>query len=1289
MIDLRKMGNRLSYTTILVYAVFLLGGCEPLPKMISYGSNEYSQLEFEGTSFQHNPLISNYRDIWAGENFSIALYLSQTEYNGNNGNLLDPGMYCKGDSSLGQCDLPDSLFEILSDLTNYSDLKLGFNHGLLNYSLSEPNDMGQPSIAPTSGKHLVAWGDNSFGQTTVPELAEYSSVYMTAVGGNHNVIYFYDGEFFRIISWGDNSFGQCDVPSRFNSISDSLNILSIDAGARHTIVTYDSSGTLKMAAWGDNSYGQLNIPSHEQLNGNLSLLEVRSGYYHNVAIFYDQSVDYTADLSNGVIVDTLFILTPNDNLDSLNSSYSPVVIHTWGDNTYGQQEIPSLDGLLESWDVGGYHNSLGIGRDWIIGMVSITTNPMTGEAEEITIGSSSGREIVSWGRNDFDQTVFPVQYRIEYEPLGDNGPGSSGIWQNTPPNIALGGNHTLISSSNIYRSPFFDYNLPEQFQGSLGDTVYQTVTLKNIGPDTVFIDSIYLTPYNNGEPYPNEMHPIYFTEIDEEHILFGDSISIDLYSIFDELHPINTNAFLTIRSDAWWSNDTTIIPLSSFFGPVIRLSTLEYLTGSSGEIVSQPLTIYNEGTQTVYLDSFSIPAPFSYEPFEENHIDSGDSLVIDLITVLEDFPYWNQESGILSLSNFNTINYGINLISMRYFELGDQIYNGWSGILNRNNPNCNVTSSTWNFSDPVGMFNNLNFYSIEQFYTNVHHFDFGFSNSENLEMYAQQLDSLYLNFRDNSRFVSLIGMDTDQHSALTWPSNSFEDCNSLNMQFDDEDSPVFFQDIFSEHLFPDWVESVIIDQQGVITYIDTFNLETLKTAIEEEIGECGYDCLPDNAINLPSDTIEFSIQLGGVATDTLLLENITDHTIGYTLESQSGTSIAKSIIFNSDLDRLNAPGNNNILMNLNAPLTLSFWFKTIGSNWSTDGVPTTFIAPSEIQTDFDPTNYWRIILTNDENGFPKIGWIDEDSYFLAATPIYEGDWFHFALVIDEMSQNLGIYINGNLEVDEALLNDIPTISNLRINEDSQNLFSGFLSQTASWNTALSASEISYIKDMGPDAELRSNNGDYESSNYLSFYWMMDAGFGSVVEDVSGNNLDATKYGYADNWLTEIVQTGISWLTILGAESGTLAPNDSRPIFFYASGNELDIGSYTGHFNLYPDHNEYVVENTVVMLNVVEELSTSVQNIPNKYALHQNYPNPFNPITKINYNLPNTVKVKVDIYDIRGRKVKSLLNQLQDPGFKSIQWDALNDLGERVSSGMYFYRIETSEFKQTKKMILLK
>ena len=161
------------------------------------------------------------------------------------------------------------------------------------------------------------------------------------------------------------------------------------------------------------------------------------------------------------------------------------------------------------------------------------------------------------------------------------------------------------------------------------------------------------------------------------------------------------------------------------------------------------------------------------------------------------------------------------------------------------------------------------------------------------------------------------------------------------------------------------------------------------------------------------------------------------------------------------------------------------------------------------------------------------------------------------------------------------------------------------------------------------------------------------------------------------------------MNTVGGETGTISANDSRSIFFYANSDGLNIGSYIGQFNLYPDHNEYVVENAVVILNVVEELSLSSNTIPTNYALHQNYPNPFNPITKIHYNLPDGVKVKIDIYDIRGRKVKSLLNQFQEPGFKSIQWNASNDLGEKVSSGMYFYIIETQDFKQTKKMILLK
>ena len=74
MIDFKKMGKRLSFTVIFVYSIFLSGGCEPNPKMISYGSNEHSQLEFDGTNFEHQPLMENYNQVWAGKSFSLAMF---------------------------------------------------------------------------------------------------------------------------------------------------------------------------------------------------------------------------------------------------------------------------------------------------------------------------------------------------------------------------------------------------------------------------------------------------------------------------------------------------------------------------------------------------------------------------------------------------------------------------------------------------------------------------------------------------------------------------------------------------------------------------------------------------------------------------------------------------------------------------------------------------------------------------------------------------------------------------------------------------------------------------------------------------------------------------------------------------------------------------------------------------------------------------------------------------------------------------------------------------------------
>ncbi|MFQ5585064.1 MAG: T9SS type A sorting domain-containing protein, partial [Calditrichia bacterium] len=98
---------------------------------------------------------------------------------------------------------------------------------------------------------------------------------------------------------------------------------------------------------------------------------------------------------------------------------------------------------------------------------------------------------------------------------------------------------------------------------------------------------------------------------------------------------------------------------------------------------------------------------------------------------------------------------------------------------------------------------------------------------------------------------------------------------------------------------------------------------------------------------------------------------------------------------------------------------------------------------------------------------------------------------------------------------------------------------------------------------------------------------------------------------------------------------------------------------------------------------------SDKNIPLKFALHQNYPNPFNSYTTIKYDLPIKTNVKILIYDILGRKVKTLIDKTEDAGYKTIVWDGRSDAGITVASGLYFYRIEMKGFIKTRKLLLVK
>ncbi len=102
-----------------------------------------------------------------------------------------------------------------------------------------------------------------------------------------------------------------------------------------------------------------------------------------------------------------------------------------------------------------------------------------------------------------------------------------------------------------------------------------------------------------------------------------------------------------------------------------------------------------------------------------------------------------------------------------------------------------------------------------------------------------------------------------------------------------------------------------------------------------------------------------------------------------------------------------------------------------------------------------------------------------------------------------------------------------------------------------------------------------------------------------------------------------------------------------------------------------------------------EASEESPSIPNKISISQNYPNPFNPETRFQYNIPVDGIVSIKVYDILGKKIKTLVNQWKSAGVHNEIWSGQNDNNQMVSSGVYFYQVKVGDEQITKKMILSK
>jgi hypothetical protein len=106
-------------------------------------------------------------------------------------------------------------------------------------------------------------------------------------------------------------------------------------------------------------------------------------------------------------------------------------------------------------------------------------------------------------------------------------------------------------------------------------------------------------------------------------------------------------------------------------------------------------------------------------------------------------------------------------------------------------------------------------------------------------------------------------------------------------------------------------------------------------------------------------------------------------------------------------------------------------------------------------------------------------------------------------------------------------------------------------------------------------------------------------------------------------------------------------------------------------------------------SVVTAVEENANAAPTALALGDNYPDPFNPATTITYALPHAVEVKLIIFDMLGRRVRTLVDQTQQAGRYAVVWDGRNEQGQPVASGMFLYQLRAGNFVKTLRMALVR
>jgi len=207
--------------------------------------------------------------------------------------------------------------------------------------------------------------------------------------------------------------------------------------------------------------------------------------------------------------------------------------------------------------------------------------------------------------------------------------------------------------------------------------------------------------------------------------------------------------------------------------------------------------------------------------------------------------------------------------------------------------------------------------------------------------------------------------------------------------------------------------------------------------------------------------------------------------------------------------------------------------------------------------------------------------------------------------------------------------------------------------------------------------------------HVSDAWLVTPRFASSSDSISFRATGGSSV-YCDSmqiWVNTIDNTPANFNYKLGTIVWPLGSQYGRfTQYRYSlaqfSGQQIAIG-FRYHMDL-QDANGLLVQLDDIYVGGIVGVQNISTDIPVSFKLSQNYPNPFNPETNILFDIPKKTFVTLKVYDILGKEVAELLNENMNPGYYNVDFDA-----SHLPSGAYFYNITTSEFTQTKKMMLLK